>query len=194
MSFHSMRDLKQPRLRIHPYTYTRPFEQMPEKCAAMYREWSRAMNKNSNYYGRAYYRTGTTAEAIHCTAKQSSIDWMEESRGIYAFVVEAVPPYDGQWCDNTKEVLREAHRNAMTANRFIQFALHGRVIHNYSISLGPGFPLVLLFVGIVFLARRRVHNWGCSGSLNLLLRRLGKGKVKVVVAEAELQALDARTS
>lgn len=116
MSFHSMRNELRPRLLIHPFTTDRPMTEMPAGRSRRYRSWSRTMNEGNSY------ATGTAKEAIGYTAVGSSIDWMD-SLGIYAFVLEAVPPCRGHWCtDDIRGVGDEGRLNARTALRFVQLA------------------------------------------------------------------------
>ena len=175
MSFHSMSASGRPRLLIHPFTSTRPFREMPLDRANIYREWSNIMNTGK------LYETGTASETIGYTAAGSSIDWMEENKGIFAFVVEAVPPCGDRWCENRKTVLREARVNARTATLFVQLASYGRLIDDERKSL---WRLGAVFISI---SLAYVLLWRRQHSLLFFLRRC-KRKDKQVL-ETELCSL-----
>lgn len=116
MSFHSTRSNIRPRLLIHPFTSERTMKEMSPERESHYRSWSQTMNNEH------HYRTGTAQEAIDYSAIGSSIDWMD-SKGIYAFVLEGVPPCSSRWCaSNIQDAHKEGRLNAETASRFVQLA------------------------------------------------------------------------
>lgn len=167
MSFHSMAHSRRPRLLIHPYTSERAFEQMAPQRSVKYRKWSNAMNDIGKY------RTGTAKETIGYTAQGTSIDWMEEAKSIFAFVVEAVPPCESRFCDDPKRVDREAGLNARTATRFFELASYDQIIDSGS-SL-ESIRLAVACLGILFA-------WYFRYSLASRVRRLRR---KLITPETE---------
>lgn len=180
MSFHSMANSDRPRLLIHPFTSQRPLDQMSQTRLAQYRAWSRALNADD-----WYDETGTARETIGYSAAGSSIDYMDECCGILAFVVEAVPPCHDRWCDNRKQVMREARRNGQTAMQFVELAVTGRVVNQDAWSPVRMLCLVVLVV-LVMVARKNNNRWYYY-ALPFCLKKLG-GKEKQV-AETELKSL-----
>jgi len=73
------------------------------------------------------YITGTAEQAIEYTAGGSTIDWLQ-SIAVTAFVLESVPPCDNRWCpQQLSQVLHSARQDGVTARRFVELVVHGKV-------------------------------------------------------------------
>jgi hypothetical protein len=127
------------------------------------------------------YKTGTASEAIGYTSPGTLIDWLDETKGILAFVVEAVPPCDDRWCENRKSVLREARVNARTASQFVQLASYGHLVDDERTRF---WRLGAVFTCLAYcLFRRRQH------FVQFLLRKCRRKEKQV--QETELRLLTA---
>ena len=182
MSFHTRTELSAPPLLIHPYTSERPINAMSDNDRQRYRSWSRALNKAAD----DRYTTGTAMEAIQYTAGGSTIDWLQSAMNVTAFVVEVTPPCANRWCDNGRAVYNVAYYEALTAQRFVDLVMYGRLLSQHQGGRIPGSVVVTaVSVGVLVLI---VCRWR-HRLVSSIRRKLMIKEKTVVEVESEMQSL-----
>lgn len=177
LSFHSLSSKSRGKgMLIHPYASSRPLHHMPDEDVGKFRRWARELNSNN------LFLVGTASETIDYTAGGTTIDWLYDVHNVTAFVFEVVPVCDSRWCPATPRLYRSARDNGNVGRRFVELAVHGRVVQDvHSIQRSIAF---MMFVAIVWMA------WTWKMSLASFLRRRIYGKFKdVSLRETEMKSL-----
>ena len=157
MSFHTRGLVQSQALLIHPYTSSRPIEELHN--LHLYRRWSRKLND------RNLYVTGTAQEAIKYTASGSTIDWMA-SQGVISFVMESrTPCREGRWCpaEFTSAVREITEQDGRTGTLLVDLVAALKADHQaplpYSVLFVRAAIVTLLLVMARWLRMRLQLSW-----------------------------------